>query len=247
MFFHKKELIAKDVKIDEPNPKFAELLLEQFGGATGELSAALQYWVQSFHTKDQGIKDMLQDIAVEEFSHLEMVGKLIESHTKNADQTDAYNSTLFAVRGQGPHFIDSQGSAWTATYLNEGGHVVRDLRANIAAEAGARQTYEALIKIAPDAGTKETLVHLLTREIAHTKMFMKALDSMGKLDDPFFGNVQPDETVDIYYNLSSDGQADERGPWNADKDFRYIADPMAKKTGESRDSTKPTTPATSQS
>lgn len=241
MFFHKKELIAKDVKIDEPNPKFAELLLEQFGGATGELSAALQYWVQSFHTKDQGIKDMLQDIAVEEFSHLEMVGKLIESHTKNADQTAAYNSTLFAVRGQGPHFIDSQGSAWTATYLNEGGHVVRDLRANIAAEAGARQTYEALIKIAPDAGTKETLVHLLTREISHTKMFMKALDSMGKLDDPFFGNVQPDETVDIYYNLSSDGQADERGPWNADKDFRYIADPMAERTDESQHSTKPTT------
>jgi hypothetical protein len=46
----------------------------------------------------------------------------------------------------GPHFLDSQGSCWTAAYINEGGNVVRDLRANIAAEAGARQTYEALIK-----------------------------------------------------------------------------------------------------
>ena len=232
MFFHKKELISKPVNVKDPDPRFAQLLLEQFGGATGELSAALQYWVQSFHTEDPGIKDMLQDIAIEEFSHLEMIGKLIEVHTKNVDQTEAYKSTLFAVRGAGPHFLDSQGSAWNANYINEGGHVVRDLRANIAAEAGARQTYESLIKIAPDEGTKETLVHLLTREISHTKMFMKALDSMGKLTDPFFGNVQPDETVDIYYNLSSDGAKDQRGPWNSDKDFRYIADPMKDKEQE---------------
>ena len=232
MFFHKKELISKPVNVKDPDPRFAQLLLEQFGGATGELSAALQYWVQSFHTEDPGIKDMLQDIAIEEFSHLEMIGKLIEVHTKNVDQTEAYKSTLFAVRGAGPHFLDSQGSAWNASYINEGGHVVRDLRANIAAEAGARQTYESLIKIAPDEGTKETLVHLLTREISHTKMFMKALDSMGKLTDPFFGNVQPDETVDIYYNLSSDGAKDQRGPWNSDKDFRYIADPVKDKEQE---------------
>ncbi|RMG12067.1 MAG: manganese catalase family protein [Cyanobacteria bacterium J055] len=225
MFFHKKELINKDVNVKDPDPRFAQLLLEQFGGATGELSAALQYWVQSFHVEHAGIKDMLQDIAIEELSHLEMIGKLIEVHTKNADQTDAYKSTLFAVRGQGPHFLDSQGSAWTATYLNEGGDVVRDLRANIAAEAGARQTYESLIKIAPDESTKETLVHLLTREISHTKMFMKPLESIGKLTDPFFGNIQPDETVDIYYNLSTNGK-DERGPWNSDDEFRYIVDPM---------------------
>ncbi|PSB33614.1 manganese catalase family protein [Stenomitos frigidus] len=227
MFFHKKEPIHA-VRIDEPNPKFAQLLLEQFGGATGELSAALQYWVQSFHVENPGIRDLLQDIAIEEFGHLEMVGKMIESHTKNVDQTAAFNSTLFAVRGMGPHFLDSQGNAWTANYLNEGGDVVRDLRANIAAEAGARQTYEALIKLATDEGTKQTLTHLLTREISHTKMFMKALDSLGKLTDPMFGNIQPDETVDLYYNLSSNGK-DERGPWNAEPDFKYIAEPMKQK------------------
>ena len=226
MFFHKKELIH-NVEIKEANPRYAQLLLEQFGGATGELSAALQYWVQSFHVENAGIRDMLQDIAIEEFSHLEMVGKLIEGHTKNVDQTEAFKSTLFAVRGIGPHFLDSQGSAWTASYLNEGGDVVRDLRANIAAEAGARQTYEELIKLATDEGTKQTLVHLLTREISHTKMFMKALESLGKLDEPFFGNIQPDETVNLYFNLSSNGEKDERGPWNSDENFEYIADPTS--------------------
>ncbi|HZG39731.1 MAG TPA: manganese catalase family protein [Nodosilinea sp.] len=226
MFFHKKDPVHT-VEVNEANPVFAQLLLEQFGGATGELSAALQYWVQSFHVEDAGIKDMLQDIAVEEFGHLEMVGKLIEIHTKNVDQTAAYNSTLFAVRGMGPHFLDSQGNNWTASYLNEGGDVVRDLRANIAAEAGARQTYEQLIKLATDEGTKKTLVHLLTREISHTKMFMNALDAMGKLTDPMFGNIQPDDTVELYYNLSTNGDGkDERGPWNSEPDFKYIADPV---------------------
>lgn len=225
MFFHKKDPIHA-VQVDKADPQFAQFLLEQFGGATGELSAALQYWVQSFHIEHPGIKDMLQDIAIEEFGHLEMVGKLIEIHTKDVDQTAAYRSTLFAVKGMGPHFLDSQGSAWNATYLNEGGDVVRDLRANIASEAGARQTYEALIKLATDEGTKKTLHHLLTREIAHTQMFMKALDSMDKLTDPYFGNVPPDETVKLYYNLSTDSEGkDERGPWNSEPDMEYIADP----------------------
>jgi Mn-containing catalase len=231
MFLHRKQTI-QPVKVDQPDPQFAQKLLEQFGGATGELTAGLQYWVQSFHIDHPGIRDMLQDIATEEFGHLEMVGRLIEEHTRRSESAEsaAWRSTLFSVRGKGPHFLDSNGVAWTGTYIQEGGDVVRDLRANISAEAGARQTYEDLIKIAPDEGSRRTLTHLLTREVSHTRMFMKALDSMGKLTDPFFGNVQPDETVDIYYNFSQ-GEGDERGPWNEEPDFRYVADPLGEQKG----------------
>jgi Mn-containing catalase len=223
MFYHRKELIGQ-VKVDTPDPRFGQFLLEQFGGATGELTAALQYWVQSFHVENAGIRDMLQDIALEEFSHLEMVGQLITQHTSKMDQTDVYASPLFRVRGVGPHFVDSQGSAWTASYINEGGNVVRDLRANIASEAGARQTYEALIKATKDAGSIKTLTHLLTREVSHTAMFMQALDKLGKLTDPFFGTIEPDQTVDVYFDLSRNGH-DERGPWNEAPRFRFEADP----------------------
>lgn len=225
MFLHRKELI-QPVNVGTPDARFGTYLLEQFGGATGELTAALQYWVQSFHVENAGIRDMLQDIAIEEFSHLEMVGKLIAQHTSKLDQTKVFDAPLFKLKGGGPHFIDSQGSAWTAAYINEGGNVVRDLRANIAAEAGARQTYEALINACEDAGTKQTLTHLLTREITHAQMFMKALDAMGKLDDPMFGNVQPDDTVKLVFNLSH-GQ-DARGPWNDGPAFEYVANPEPK-------------------
>lgn len=227
MFLHRKETI-QPVNVGTPDARFGQYLLEQFGGATGELTAALQYWVQSFHVTDPGIRDMLQDIAIEEFSHLEMVGKLITQHTSKIDQTDVYAAPLFQMKGIGPHFVDSQGSCWTAAYINEGGNVVRDLRANIAAEAGARQTYEALIKRCPDEGTKKVLVHLLTREITHANMFMNALNAMGKLDDPMFGNIAPDETVNVVYNLSQ-GE-DFRGPWNQGtlydgQKIQYVSNP----------------------
>ena len=226
MFFHRKELIVP-VEVKTPDPAYAQFLLQQFGGATGELTAALQYWVQSLHCDNPGIRDLLQDVALEEFSHLEVVGKLIEQHTRGVDkrEADAHLSTLFALRGRGPHFVDDSGTSWTASYINEGGDVVRDLRADIAAEAGARETYEALLKHATDAGTKKALHHLLTREISHTKMFMKALDSLNKLTEPTFGNVKPDETVNIYYHLSSNG-APQRGPWNQEPEFTFIADPI---------------------
>ncbi len=117
MFFHRKQLML-DVKCQDANPLFGQMLLEQFGGATGELTAALTYWTQSFHVEDPAIRDMLQDIAIEEFSHLEMVGRMIEQHTEKSDARDAaYRSTLFAVRGIGPHLVDSKGQAWTAAYV----------------------------------------------------------------------------------------------------------------------------------
>jgi Mn-containing catalase len=80
------------------------------------------------------------------------------------------------------------------------------------------------MKRCDDEGTRKALHHLLTREITHARMFMKALESMGKLSDPMFGNVPPDETVDLVFNLSQ-GE-DVRGPWNQAPAFRYVENPQ---------------------
>ncbi len=234
MFVHIRQPLH-EVRVQQPDPAFAEKLLEQFGGATGELTAALTYFTQSFHTDDKGIRDMLLDIATEELGHLEMVGMLIEQHTAKASQDvrdKAYSSTLFSIRGKGPHLLDSQGSNWDSRYVSEGGHVVRDLRADIAAEAGALQTYETLLDLSPEEGTTAALRHLATREVAHTHMFMEALRSMDKLTEPMFGNLKPDDTVDVYYNLSHQASGDStRGPWNRDPAFKYVPDTVERLTG----------------
>lgn len=228
MFIH-KPILVHDVRVQQPDPVFAEKLLEQFGGATGELTASLTYWTQSFHCEDAGIRDMMQDIGTEELSHLEVVAMLIEQHTQRGSQNlrdRAYQSTLFAIRGPGPHLVDSKGTWWDSRYVVEGGHLARDLRADVSAEAGALNTYEALIAVAPDQGTRDALNFLATREVAHTHMFMEALNAIGKLTEPLFGSLQPDHTVNVYYNLSNGPGADLRGPWNSEPAFRYVADPL---------------------
>jgi Mn-containing catalase len=55
--------------------------------------------VQPLHVTDASIRDMLQDIAIEEFSHLEVVCKLIEQHTSKLDQTEVYTAPSLRVRG----------------------------------------------------------------------------------------------------------------------------------------------------
>jgi Mn-containing catalase len=95
MFHHVKEL-QFNARVSGPDPKFAALLLEQFGGANGELSAALNYFLQAFPARQPypDKYDMLMDIATEEFSHLEIVGATIQmllgpvtAELKNAAET----------------------------------------------------------------------------------------------------------------------------------------------------------------
>src|ERR1700722_18941897 len=113
MFLHRKELI-QPVNVGTPDARFGTYLLEQFGGATGELTAALQYWVQSFHVENAGIRDMLQDIAIEEFSHLEMVGKLIAAHQQTRPDLHTRRSLIqdqgrrSALPGQSGKLLDSR-------------------------------------------------------------------------------------------------------------------------------------------
>ncbi len=110
MFYHRKELF-RPVSVGTPDAQFpGNIFWSNSEVLRGELTAALQYWVQSFHAENAAIRDLLQDIAIEEFSHLEMVGKLIAQHTSKIDQTKVYEAPLFAMKGIGPHFVDSQGS-----------------------------------------------------------------------------------------------------------------------------------------
>src|SRR3954447_23495145 len=83
MFSHNKRL-QYTVRVNEPNPGLANLLLEQFGGPQGELAAAMRYFTQAVSEDDPGRKDMLMDIATEELSHLEVIGHIVAMLNKGA-------------------------------------------------------------------------------------------------------------------------------------------------------------------
>src|SRR5581483_1548570 len=182
MYHHVKKLMY-DVNVGEPDPRFGKILLEQFGGANGELAADMQYTIQGWGCDDQQRKDLLMDIGTEEISHLEVVGALIRMHFKpmKKELADAEQDPLVAVTGGGGlNLFNSAGNPWTADYLKISGELDVDLRSNIAAEARAKIVYERLIDHTDDPGTIDTLQFLMTREITHMKAFTAALVSMGK-------------------------------------------------------------------
>jgi Mn-containing catalase len=238
LFHHVKEL-QFNARVSGPDPRFARLLLEQFGGGNGELKAAMQYFVQAFscrHTYPDKY-DLLMDIASEEFSHLEIVGATItmllngvNGELKNAVEKsslgavmngkgareelvhEALTSPQFLVlTGGGPSVTDSVGHPWSGNYVNANGDLTVDLRSDIAAESRAKIVYEYLTQFTDDPLVKESLGFLMTREIAHFQMFSAALETVSPNFPP--GILQGDPRyTHSYFNLSN-GQ-NVRGPWN---------------------------------
>lgn len=240
MFLHNKRL-QYTVRVAQPNPGLANLLLEQFGGAQGELAAASRYFTQALAEDDPGRKDLLMDIATEELSHLEIIGSIIVMLNKgakgrmaegveqegelyrslNGNGNDSHITSL--LYGAGSPLTNSAGVPWTAAYIDTIGEPTADMRSNIAAEARAKIVYERLMNVTDDPGVKEALGFLMTREIAHQLSFEKALHSIqpnfpqGKLPGmPEFTNV--------YFNMSQ-GTESMRGPWNQGDDWEFVESP----------------------
>ncbi|RMO16170.1 Mn-containing catalase [Pseudomonas cichorii] len=241
MFLHNKRL-QYTVRVAEPNPGLANLLLEQFGGAQGELAAATRYFTQALAEEDPGRKDLLMDIATEELSHLEVVGSIIVMLNRGAkgqmaegvqEEGELYRSIHGAgndshitsvLYGGGAPLVNSAGVPWTSAYIDTITEPTADFRSNIAAEARAKIVYERLLNVVDDPGIKEALGFLMTREIAHQKSFEKALHSIqpnfpqGKLPG------MPEFTR-TYFSMSS-GEPNLRGPWNSDEEFEYVENPQ---------------------
>lgn len=241
MFYHVKEL-QFNARVSKPDPRFASLLLEQFGGGNGELKAAMQYFVQAFSARQPFPEkyDMLMDIATEEFSHLEIVGatiqmllegvngdlkniaekseimQLLEGKGAKEDMIHSamVNPEFLVLSGGGPTLTNAQGVPWSGAYVNANGELSVDLRSNIAAESRAKIVYEYLMQFTDDAYVKETLKFLMTREIAHAQMFEAALATIKPNFPP--GVMQGDPRYsNVYFNMSNG--SDIKGPWNDGK------------------------------
>jgi Mn-containing catalase len=238
MFQHIKDL-QFDARVSKPDPVFANLLLQQFGGGNGELKAAMQYFIQAFGCRRAypDKYDLLMDIATEEFSHLEIVGATITMLLEgvNGELKEAAEGNLVAQMGSraakkndviaqcmdNPHFLlessggpmltDSRGIPWTAAFVNANGDLTVDLRSNVGAESRAKLVYENLLQFTDDPLVQDSLRFLMTREIAHFQQFTAALESIQPNFPPAIlqGDLRFTHT---YYNMSQGEDA--RGPWN---------------------------------
>ncbi len=177
MWIYEKKL-QYPVRVSTCNPTLAKYLIEQYGGADGELAAALRYLNQRYTIPDKVI-GLLTDIGTEEFAHLEMIATMVYKLTKDCspDQLKA--------AGLGDHYADhdkaifyhnAAGNPWTAAYIQAKGDPIADLYEDIAAEEKARATYQWLINISDDPDLNDGLRFLREREIIHSQRFQEAVE-----------------------------------------------------------------------
>ncbi|WP_053366986.1 manganese catalase family protein [Bacillus sp. FJAT-27245] len=177
MWVYEKKL-QYPVKVSKCNPMLAKFLIEQYGGADGELAAALRYLNQRYTIPDK-IIGLLTDIGTEEFAHLEMIATMVYKLTKDAtpEQMKAAGLTdHYANHDKALFYQNAAGIPWTASYIQAKGDPIADLYEDIAAEEKARATYQWLIDMSDDPDINDSLRFLREREVIHSQRFREAVE-----------------------------------------------------------------------
>ncbi|MFJ8237616.1 manganese catalase family protein [Ureibacillus sp. NPDC094379] len=177
MYYYEKKL-QYPVRVSTCNPMLAKFLIEQYGGADGELAAALRYMNQRYTIPDKVI-GVLNDIATEEFSHLEMIATMVYKLTKDASPEQMKAAGLgdhYANHDRALFYHNASGVPWTASYIQAKGDPIADLYEDIAAEEKARATYQWIIDMSDDPDLNDALKFLREREIIHSLRFREAVE-----------------------------------------------------------------------
>lgn len=182
MFVYEKKL-QYPVRIKNPNPQLAKIIITQYGGPDGELGASLRYLSQRFSMPYPELKGLLTDIGTEELGHLEMVGTIVHQLTRNLtmDQIKKAGFDAYFVdhtSGVYPQF--ASGTPWTAATMQVKGDVITDLMEDMGAEQKARTTYDNILRLSDDPDVNDVIRFLRQREIVHFQRFGEAL---GKVQD----------------------------------------------------------------
>lgn len=166
------------VKIKNPNPRNAKILISQFGGPDGELGASMRYLSQRYSMPYAELKGILTDVGTEELAHMEMVSAMVQQLTRELTPEQIIESgfdTYFVDHTAGVYPIAASGMPWTASYIGVKGDVITDLHEDLAAEQKARTTYDNLLRLIDDPDIRDPLKFLREREIVHYQRFGEGL------------------------------------------------------------------------
>lgn len=189
MWLYEKRL-QYPVKITKTCPKTAQLIISQYGGPDGELSASMRYLSQRYSMPVKSVGGLLTDIGTEELGHLEIICAMVYQLTKNLTPEQVKTAGFDA------YYIDHTTALWpqaaagvpfTSLEFQSKGDAVCDLTENLAAEQKARVVYENLLRVIDDPEVREPLKFLRSREIVHFQRFGEALEkTKEKLDSRNF-------------------------------------------------------------
>ena len=184
------------VKITKTCPKTAQLIISQYGGPDGELSASMRYLAQRYSMPCKKVGGLLTDIGTEEINHMEIICSMVYQLTKNLTLEQAKTAGFDA------YYIDHTAGLWpqaaagvpfTALEFQSKGDALADLFEDLAAEQKARTVYDNLLRMIDEPEVREPLKFLRAREIVHFQRFGEALEiTKDKLDAKNFYYFNPE-------------------------------------------------------
>lgn len=177
MFVYEKKL-QYPVKIANPNPKYAQIIISQYGGPDGELGASMRYLSQRFSMPYAELKGLLTDVGTEELGHLEMIGAIVHQLTRNLSPEEIRKGgfdTYFVDHTSGIYPAAASGFPWSASSMQSTGDLISDLNENMAAEQKARKTYDNILRLVDDPDVRDPIKFLRAREIVHFQRFGEGL------------------------------------------------------------------------
>ena len=177
MWIYEKKL-QYPVKIKNPNPTLASIIISQLGGPDGELAASMRYLHQRYSMPFGEVVGLLSDIGTEELGHLEMIAAILYQLTRNLSPEEIENSpfaTYFVDHTTGLYPIAASGVPFDAKYIGVKGDVIADLNEDLAAEQKARVTYDNILRLTDDPDVRDPIKFLREREIVHYQRFCDAI------------------------------------------------------------------------
>jgi len=181
---------------DKPDPKAANALQEGLGGQFGEMRTMMQYLFQNMNFRGDAkpYQDLLRSIATEEMGHVELVSNTINMLLEGASSPppaefdsqlplsvalESPNIHHFLVAGQSSRPVDAAGNPWSATYVYDSGNLVLNMLYNLMLEATGRLQKCRLYQMSNNKAYRATVSYLIVRDLAHEKVFAKALETLG--------------------------------------------------------------------
>ena len=173
MWIYEKKL-QYPVKIKNPNPKLATLIISQLGGPDGEIGASMRYLHQRYSMPYEKVTGILTDVGTEELAHLEMVSAIIYQLTRNLGEEEIRScgfDSYFVDHTTGVYPIAASGVPFDMKYIGVKGDVIADLNEDLAAEQKARVTYDNILRLCDDPDVRDPIKFLREREIVHYQRF----------------------------------------------------------------------------
>ena len=178
MWIYEKKL-QYPVKIANPNPRLAGMIITALGGPDGETGAATRYLNQRYTMPDGRVIGVLTDVGSEELGHQEMVASIVYQLTRNLTRDEIIAGGFdkyYADHGTGIYPASADGVPFNATAIASKGDPLADITDDLAAEQKARAMYDAILRMSDDPDVNDAIKFLRQREVVHFQRFGEAMN-----------------------------------------------------------------------